>query len=256
MQKISHRLNIGIKIGLGFGIVTAILGGIVFIALNEIKKAYVLNENIVELRVPTSRASLEILNGINHSLAALRGWILLGEEKFKVERIRAWTQEIDISLNALQDLSKNWTNPKNRERLTIIETKLNELKGYQTEIQLIAHKTENYPARKMLMTEAIPLAEIMLENITMIIDLEVQQPPTSKRKIMFGQMADIRGTTARSLANIRAYLLSGNKNFKDKFDLQWMKNTIKVGDLTLSHDMLTPEQRTLFKGYSDARTAF
>jgi len=256
VQKISHRLNIGIKIGLGFGIVTAILGGIVFIALKEFKKAYVLTENIVELRVPTSRASLEMLNGINHSLAALRGWILLGEEKFKLERVRAWTKEIDISLNDLKDLSDSWTNPKNRERLTIIQAKLEELKRYQREIQLVAHKTENYPARKLLLIEAIPLADIMLGSITKIIDLEVQQPATSKRKIMFGKMADIRGTTARSLANIRAYLLSGNKNFKDKFDLQWIKNTLRFGELTFSQDMLTPEQRTLFKEYSDARTAF
>lgn len=69
-------------------------------------------------------------------------------------------------------------------------------------------------------------------------------------------MADIRGTTARSLANIRAYLLSGDEKFKGKFDVMWTKNIKRFGDLTSNKGSLGPKQQALFKEFSDARTAF
>ena len=43
-------------------------------------------------------ASLSMQNGINHSLAALRGWIILGKVQFKEDRAEAWNEEISTSL--------------------------------------------------------------------------------------------------------------------------------------------------------------
>lgn len=89
-----------------------------------------------------------------------------------------------------------------------------------------------------------------------MINIEATQPATPERKALLGIMADVRGTTARSLANIRAYLLSGNANFKDSFDVMWTKNIKRFGDLTSQQALLTPEQLQLFKEFSSARTAF
>ena len=89
-----------------------------------------------------------------------------------------------------------------------------------------------------------------------MINIEATQPATPERKALLGIMEDVRGTTARSLANIRAYLLSGNANFKDSFDVMWTKNIKRFGDLTSQQALLTPEQLQLFKEFSSARTAF
>jgi methyl-accepting chemotaxis protein len=86
--------------------------------------------------------------------------------------------------------------------------------------------------------------------------LEAKQAATPERKALLGMMADVRGTTARSLASIRAYLLSGNSKFKNAFDVMWKKNIIRFGDLTANKNLLTPEQAQLFKEFSDARGAF
>ena len=57
-----------------------------------------------------------LLNGINHSLAALRGWMLIGYEeggdKFKSQRKTAWEDEITSSIEEMNILSINWTNPR------------------------------------------------------------------------------------------------------------------------------------------------
>jgi len=81
--------------------VIIILIGVVFITFNQIGKTTAISTKVMDLRVPTARASLMMLNGINHSLAALRGWMLLGKDKFRAERVKAWSDEIDPSLKAL-----------------------------------------------------------------------------------------------------------------------------------------------------------
>jgi len=95
-----------------------------------------------------------------------------------------------------------------------------------------------------------------VNSITQIINIETKLKDSPKRKALLGMMADIRGTTARSLANIRAYLLSGDKEFKDKFDVMWAKNITRFGDLTANKGSLTPAQQALFEEFSDTRTTF
>jgi methyl-accepting chemotaxis protein len=227
-----------------------------FTSINKSEEVAGISNKVNKLRVPTARSSLEMLNGINHSLAALRGWMILGKDKFKTERAKAWSSEIEPALATMTQFSKSWTNPKNVERLKIIRAKLKDFKQYQKEIEDISGSTDNLPATKILLIEAAPKASILLTNITKIINIEAKLPATPERKAMLGMMADIRGTTARSLANIRAYLLSGKQIFKDRFDGMWTKNIKRFGDLTAQKAKLNPEQQKLFQEFTDARTAF
>ena len=251
-----NQQKIVTKIQIGFVAVGIILVVIVATTIYQTKEVKSISDRVVDLRVPTAQSSLEMLNGINHSLAALRGWMILGKDKFKVEREKAWDEEITPALNKMQEFAKNWTNPKNVERLKITETKLAEFKQFQKEIEDISNTIDKLPASKMLLTEAAPKAGILLKNITQIINIEATQPATAERKALLGILADVRGTTARALANIRAYLLSGESQFKDNFDVMWAKNIKRFGDLTDKQSLLTPEQLTLFKEFTSARTAF
>jgi methyl-accepting chemotaxis protein len=218
------NMKIAQKLGFGFTLMGIFMIAMLFISIEKSEEVASISNKVNHLRVPTARASLEILNGINHSLAALRGWMILGKDKFKNERAKAWSSEIDPALAAMTKFSQSWTNPENVERLKIIQTKLNDFKQFQKEIEDISGSKDNLPATKILLTEAAPKASILLTNITKIINIEATLPATPERKALLGMMADIRGTTARSLANIRAYLLSGDQVFKDRFDGMWTKN--------------------------------
>jgi len=83
-------MTIGKKVGLGFGVIVLILMGVVLLAIQQVRNMEIVTKRVVELRTPTAHASLMMLNGMNHSLASLRGWILLGDPKFKKERSIAW----------------------------------------------------------------------------------------------------------------------------------------------------------------------
>ncbi len=229
---------------------------VVLATIVQVNRVNELNNRIMNLRAPTARSSLMMLNGINHSLAALRGWMILGKDKFKVEREQAWNTEIVPSLKNLKEFAANWTNPENIERLKIIESVIIEFKKAQQEIEEIAQSNENVPATNMLFTEAAPQAVILATQITRMIDLEKEQPGTPERKNLLGIMADVRGTTGLGLAAIRAYLLSGESRFKDQFDTLWEKNSKRFKDLQQAANLLTPEQKKAFDSFKQARDVF
>lgn len=250
------NLKLGIKIGGAYAIMGLILASIVLATIYQVKQVKEVNNRIMNLRAPTARSSLMMLNGINHSLAALRGWMILGKDKFKVERGQAWNDEIEPSLQTLKTFAVNWTNPENIERLKTIESVISEFKKAQQEIEDIAQSKDNVPAVKMLFTEAAPQAAILSSQITRMIDLEKQQSGTSERKNLLGIMADVRGTTGLGLAAIRAYLLSGESKFKDQFDTLWAKNSKRFKDFQQVAHLLTPEQQNAFDSFKQAREIF
>ncbi len=134
----------------GFGVLAFVLISAVLTTIWQVGKTNEVTNTVIALRVPTAQASLSMLNGMNHSLAALRGWIILGKDKFKDERTMAWSEEIEPSLAKMKHFSHNWTNTKNIERLSIIEKKLKDFKNFQQEIEDIAQSIDNTPALKIL----------------------------------------------------------------------------------------------------------
>jgi len=390
--------KLGVKLGLGFAFVALVLVVAVLTSIWQVGKTSTVTNRVMELRAPTAQSSLAMLNGINHSLAALRGWIILGKDKFKNERSKAWSDEIDPALQTMKAFAVNWTNPKNIERLRVIEENLSKFNKFQKEIEDIAQIVENTPALKILFQQAAPQAAILVGNITKMIDAELklsvqdswntyqsevarrqdlilritanfgygglihsfknyvlrgtpkylekvrashssiteavneyssvkdltadekdalatvqkitneymsgadhvntllgeftaisdldkavsindspafaafktlnsryktlvlqrgeEMAAAVKRKKMLGMMADVRGTTGLGLANIRAYLLSGDVKFAKLFEKFWAKNTKRFGDLQKNAHLLTDEQKVAFEKFSAARKAF
>ena len=250
------NLTIGKKLIIGFSSVSIIIFSVVAINIVEIKRSRDLNEKIASLRVPTAENSEAMLNGINRALSALRGWMILGKESFRKERALAWEEDLLAPLKVMEELSLNWTNPKNKERLVEIQKLLAQFQTAQQEIEDIARKRENIPAMQMLFSEAAPQATIMFAKITEMIDLEFNLPANSQRKNILGMMADVRGTLGLSLANIRAFLLSGDNQFRTNFNTLWEKNSRRFKDLSNNQRFLSPSQKQAFIIFRDARVIF
>ncbi len=251
-----RNLRMALKIGIGFSLAALVFAISVVITIVQVSRTAVTTDRMFELRAPTSQASLEMMNGMNHSLAALRGWMILGEDKFKQERNIAWSEEIEPAMAKMKELSVRWTDAQNVERLKMIESKLDEFKTLQLEIEGVAQTTENTPATNILLNQAAPDADILAENITKMIDLEAALDSTPERKALLGMMADTRGTLGLGLGAIRAYLLSGDEKFSQQFETLWQKNTSRFGDLTQRVDLLTSEQRVCYDRFVEAHERF
>ncbi len=242
MQRI-RNLRVGMKIGLGFALVTLVLMGVVLITIQHVKSMENLSKRLVHLRTPTAHASLMMLNGINHSLASLRGWVILGENKFKEEREQAWTEQIQPSLDTMEKLSSEWTDLENVEHLKFIENELAKFKQYQEEIEHIAQTEENTPAKKILFAEAEPLEEIIMRNISKAIKLELKVTGSSDRRELLGLMADVEGQTNLSMEKTEEFLLSGDDRFKKAFEKSWSLNEQRFSEMKQHSRLFLPEQK-------------
>ncbi|HFE36971.1 MAG TPA: methyl-accepting chemotaxis protein [Gammaproteobacteria bacterium] len=254
------KLSVQNKLFLGFG---SILLVFLFVSINnyiQIRHTTDIQHRLTELREPTVIADLHLMDGVNLSLAGLRGYMILGKdpakaEIFKAERQRGWA-EIDSSLAKLSDFSKNWTDPGNLKRLQEMKALITQFRQAQQEIEDIAHTDANIPAFNILLTEAAPKAEKILAALTTMIEAENELDATSERKQLLKLLADSRGSFAIGLANIRAYLLSGDTRFRDNYHNRWQVNQARFNAIKGMTKLLSGKQRKAWKSYQRFRSEF
>lgn len=251
-----NKLRLSVKLGGGFGLVGAILALSVIATLYQVNRVATITSRTIDLRTPTAFANLQMMNGLNHSLAALRGWIILGTEKFKQDRQLAWSEEIIPALQQLTTLSADWTDPTNKERLQRIDVLLARFKIAQQQTEAIAHKADNLPATKLFLNQARPLSSSMLAEITTIINIEMSLTASPERKEILGIMGDIRGNTAIAIGQLRSYLLTADEQFKQGFNQRWNKANTRLNDLQQRSHLLTPTQSQALAKFTSDHTKF
>jgi methyl-accepting chemotaxis protein len=240
-------MMIGKKIGLGYGVITFILMGVVLATIQQVKTMETITKRVVELRTPTAHASLMMLNGINHSLASLRGWIILGDPKFQTERALAWAEQIDPSLKQMHELASDWTDQDNKIRLKAIEKEIDALKISQQKIEDIARTPENSPAQKILFDQAEPLEKNIVAIVSKMIKLEMKNRMTIQNKRLIGVLANIETTLSLSLERADEFLLSGKQEFKNESQGNWKKNVEYMKTLQKNKKTLSREQAKNFE---------
>ena len=249
--KISQRL------ALGFGAMAVILAIAVGMTIWNVSAIDKTSKRIVNLRMPTASASSNMVKNIYGSLAHLRGYMLTGAKGFKSQRAEVWA-DIDKTVASMDELSKSWTNPKNVENLQVFKGIIEEFRIAQQQVEDVAKTPAEQPATLILTRDAAPLAGVMIKSISNMIDLELQgQGGTGGDRVqILGMMADTRGSFGLGLANIRAYLLTGDDKFAKAFDDLWKKNTKRFGDLSGQLQNLSGAQRVAFKDFADKRKNF
>ncbi len=254
------KLTIQNKLFMGFGAVLLVIALVSvnnFVMLGNISEE---EHRLVDLRMPTVIAGLELTDGIHLSLAGLRGYMILGKDpqaavKFKAERQQGW-EKIDTALLKLDQFSKDWTDPKNVEMLNEMKRLVAEFRTAQQEVEDISHTPENIPAVNMLLTEAAPRAAKILGAITEIIDEESKLNATPERKKLLKLLADSRGSFAVGLANIRAYLLSGDVRFADNYRGNWTINEDRFKQISDMTGLLNARQSEAWNTYTSQRAEF
>ena len=240
-------MTIGKKVGFGFGVINLILMGVVLLIIQQVKSMEVVTKRVVELRTPTAHASLMMLNGINHSLASLRGWIILGDPKFQKERSIAWEEQISPSLQLMHGLAPNWTDPENQVRLKSIEEEINYFKMAQQKIEDIAQTPENSPAQKILFEKAEPLEKSIISIVSKMIQLEMKGKASIKHQQQLEILANIETAVSLALERADEFLLSGKQEFKKESQKNWQKSVEYMKVLQSRKNSLAKEQAQNFK---------
>lgn len=141
------NLKIRSKIILSFTGILLVLILLVGVTYYEISQYSFYVNRIINLRMPTIVNTVRMNDGINHSLAALRGWMLLGNEKFRKERELAWKDEIDKTFDYMTKVSKNWTNKDNIKRYNLIAEYLKTFRKAQSDIMNILQNKDDIESK-------------------------------------------------------------------------------------------------------------
>ncbi|WP_076412200.1 methyl-accepting chemotaxis protein [Shewanella sp. UCD-KL12] len=259
MDTISN-LTVRQKLLLGFGLVIAIFiisSSIVYLQIVSINTT---QARLLELRTPTVQAGLKLEASITQTLSGLRGYLILGGDPqkaklFKNERAKGW-EMLEQSLSTMERFAENWTVPENINRLNQMKTAIREFKQAQQQIEDIAHTDKNIPSFNLLLTKAAPTATKTLATLTAIIESEMLNSSDIEHKQLLKVLADSRAAFAMSLANIRAYLLSGDPKFKDKYlNLENRSNKLQQ-DIQLLSNLMSTDQLQLWEQFTQFRADF
>jgi methyl-accepting chemotaxis protein len=249
------NLRIRGRLILGFGILCLLLAGAVTTTIIKVRTINEATAKNVSLRMPTAMTAGDLVSGVYASLASLRGWLLTGNEAFKAERAGLW-KRIQAGASDMDQLASEWTNSNNNVDWKEARPLLDELRSAQDKAEAIAHTIDEQPAAKILANEAAPLAKLMLQKATAIINEEGSIPSTDSRKSLLIDFADLRGSMAMAIGAIRAYLLTADLAFKKEYDDLWVLNQKKFEALSKRRAEMTAEQQKDFDSLVDARAKF
>ncbi len=150
-----------------------------------------------QVRSPSARTSAVALQGVQKSLAALRGWVALGDEEFKAERAAAWNQEIDPAIAELERLSTHWHDQADLALLEQAQERLRDLKKTQWWIEDLAQTPGNEPARTIVRFELEPIAEHITGTLNLLIHLTANSSAPRNRTQMLLDLVDLRLSFSR-----------------------------------------------------------
>ena len=249
------NLNIRGRLIAGFGSLCILLAGVVIITMVKVQAVNDSTARNVNLRVPTAMSASDLVSEVYATLASLRGWLISGNDVFKVERAGLW-RDIQKRGAEMDRLSTQWSNPQNKQDWSEAKPLLDELRSAQDKAEAIAHTIDEQPAAKLLATEAAPLAKTMLREATSIINEEGSIPSTDSRKSLLIDFADLRGSMAMAIGAIRGYLLTADANFKKEYEELWAPNQKKFDTLSKRRAEMTPDQQKAFASLVEARAKF
>ncbi|MEH2709865.1 methyl-accepting chemotaxis protein [Bradyrhizobium elkanii] len=210
---------------------------------------------MVNLRVPVALGSTELVGNLYSTLATLRGYLLTGNPQDKLDRMAMW-KEMDTTMAAIDEQSTQFTNPENKRKWVEAKALLAEFRAAQDKAEAVAFTPDAYPATKLLTGEAGPHAEVIFSEITRMINEEEGLEATPDRKRLLKAMADARGNFAAATAQLRMYLLSGDKTDKEKFVRPWELFEKGFAAVSAQKALLTTSQLTSFDRIARARGEF
>lgn len=172
---------------------------------------------------------------------------------YKIERsvkvgieVDAMWMELDRTVADFEKMADRFTNPENRRKWSETKALLQEFRVAQDKAEAVAFTPDAFLATKLLLTEAAPRAESIMREITKMIDEEQTLEGTAERKQLLKSMADVRGNFAASLGQLRLFMLSGNKDDKEKFGQPWRNFETALTLLGSRKELLTNTQRSTF----------
>lgn len=128
------------------------------------------SDHLAQRRAPAVGATQRAQIGLQNSLAGLRGWVALGDPRFRSERRVAWSERIEPALTDIQLLRDTWPDPADHSRLAELSLGLVELKESQWWVEDVAQTEGNRPASRAVRQRLEPIARALRRVIDALLE--------------------------------------------------------------------------------------
>ncbi|WP_149499628.1 hybrid sensor histidine kinase/response regulator [Roseiconus lacunae] len=206
-------------------------------------------------RAPAAQASMQIVAGVQESLAALRGWIVAGNPQFKGERLSAWNDSISPSIKALHEIQAQSGQTDSDETLRRVEKQLQSLRETQWWIEDVAHTPGNEPYTLFYAEHVLPISHSIFESTSQLVDLENQRD-SGARVAILGPLVNFRGSFVRCKDILQQFSDQEGMIDQDRHRRQLKVCQRQLQSLKKLHDRFEPEQQELVKIVDAEFTAY
>ena len=150
-------------------------------------------EHFVAKRTPAVKTALVAEAGIQRSLAGLRGWVALGDEKFKRERGQAWSSEIRPAIEQLNKLAIDSMGADQYQKLDRLLADLNESQWW---VEEAAWAAGNEQAQVVFTQKIEPVSKVIKASINEMIEYSFTDDANHSENIYLREMTSFRAANS------------------------------------------------------------
>ena len=226
---------------LSVALVGLVMLGIALIATYDLRGKVILLANESG---PVAQASFQLLTGIRHSLASLRGWVMLGDPRFLDGWRNAWQEEIPLALGQLETCSR--IEPENcaAPRLQELQTLLADLQESQWWVQDTVRTPGNEPARLLYTRDAEPSAMKLHALLAVLFQDEKEREGGPERKVLLAEIAELQDAFATTQLLLREILGTSGLSHERPFQ-ESLKSTQSRLETLAGNPLVTRDQRPI-----------
>ena len=249
-------MSIRQKLNIGFGVLVALT--LVVVALDYWSSARAARQitQTTRLHLPTVLASTRAQADLLQMLSSMRGYLALGEQKYREEYAQA-EQAFEASVLLLDSLSSTWTNSRHKEELQRLKTVFGQWAELPEQLfTLRDDQLRREPALRILMQDAQPLLLKMMLGIRQLLQGQGQRPASQDNLLLLEEMAHFQASFYAMMAGLRTYITTGRQSFKFEYTSNLTNNDEALRKLRQKQKMLTAAQQQHLAEILKHRDAF
>lgn len=197
-------------------------------------------QDLIDHRAPLVDAAREAQLGMQRSLAALRGWVALGDPQFKSDRQTIWEDQIMPALAEMDEQLQAEDVAASASEIAELTRSLDDLRESQWWVADVARTPGNEPARVEYETHVLPIRRNIDRSLREIGETAAQQGGTTEDAI--GYLSLLALHMSSSEAALQEVITYGRSASVHNFNLSYAEAEDAIAGLLATRMPLTPHQ--------------
>jgi len=249
-------LNVKQKVFAGFGIMLTVVFAVAVSALISLSSTetdvVVISDDIQ----PAVLAASELQYHIERANSSL-GFYLLSQEQTHKDIYLESLAKVDVVLGKLQNLRMVRDQRLLREHVSEIASGVHQFKQYRDRVLTLAEsRDENLPGVRYAAVNLSPLAQQMLSYMSIMIQAEVEEEVSAKRRKLLIDIEEMRYSFASIVNGVRAYLAFKSQSSLDEIRLYTESMQAAINRIKANANLLTLDQADALEQFVAQQSRF